>query len=64
MGENLTNIERFPNNIFVPDRVNIKGNEYIRYRAYFRGLDDVQKYLMPANVEVPEAITIFESNIN
>ena len=46
MGENLTNIERFPNNIFVPDRVNIKGNEYIRYRAYFRGLDDVQKYLM------------------
>lgn len=46
MGETLTNIERFPNNIFVPDRVNIKGNEYIRYRAYFRGLDDVQKYLM------------------
>lgn len=25
---------------------------------------DVQKYLMPANVEVPEAINIFEQNIN
>lgn len=42
---NNTNVERFPNNIFLPDKKIIQGNEYNLYSASFSSLYDLYLYL-------------------
>lgn len=63
----MTNYERYPNNIFKPTTIDINGKEFDIYKASFKSLYDLYKYLKSEpeiNKEVFNTLASESGNVN